>query len=48
MDRYDVCVIGAGYGGATAAALLTHSGRKVAEAFGAGHLTAAVGSNQKC
>jgi prolycopene isomerase len=30
MDPYDVCVIGAGYGGATAAALLAHSGRRVA------------------
>jgi prolycopene isomerase len=30
MDSYDVCVIGAGYGGATAAALLAHSGRRVA------------------
>jgi prolycopene isomerase len=30
MERYDVCVIGAGYGGATAAALLAKSGRRVA------------------
>jgi prolycopene isomerase len=30
MDSYDVCVIGAGYGGATVAALLAHSGRRVA------------------
>jgi prolycopene isomerase len=30
MDTYDVCVIGAGYGGATAAALLAHAGRSVA------------------
>jgi prolycopene isomerase len=30
MDSYDVCVIGAGYGGATVAALLAHSGKRVA------------------
>jgi phytoene dehydrogenase-like protein len=30
MDRYDVCVIGAGYGGTTVAALLAHAGRRVA------------------
>jgi prolycopene isomerase len=30
MEDYDVCVIGAGYGGASAAALLAHSGRRVA------------------
>lgn len=30
MDTYDVVVIGAGYGGASAAALLAHSGRRVA------------------
>ncbi len=30
MENYDVCVIGAGYGGATVAALLAHSGRRVA------------------
>jgi prolycopene isomerase len=30
MDDYDVCVIGAGYGGASAAALLAHAGRRVA------------------
>jgi prolycopene isomerase len=30
MESFDVCVIGAGYGGATAAALLAHSGRRVA------------------
>lgn len=30
MVQFDVCVIGAGYGGATAAALLAHSGRRVA------------------
>jgi prolycopene isomerase len=30
MESYDVCVIGAGYGGTTAAALLAHSGRRVA------------------
>jgi choline dehydrogenase-like flavoprotein len=30
MDSYDVCVIGAGYGGATVAALLAHAGRRVA------------------
>jgi len=30
MDSYDVCVIGAGYGGTTVAALLAHSGRRVA------------------
>jgi len=30
MDQYDVIVIGAGYGGATVAALLAHSGRRVA------------------
>ena len=30
MDHYDVCVIGAGFGGATVAALLAHSGRRVA------------------
>ncbi|MCP3985648.1 MAG: NAD(P)/FAD-dependent oxidoreductase [bacterium] len=29
-DDFDVCVVGAGYGGATVAALLTHSGRRVA------------------
>lgn len=29
-DPYDVVVIGAGYGGATAAALLAHAGRRVA------------------
>ena len=30
MDEFDVCVIGAGYGGATVAALLAQSGRRVA------------------
>jgi prolycopene isomerase len=30
MEAFDVAVIGAGYGGATAAALLAHSGRRVA------------------
>jgi prolycopene isomerase len=30
MDEFDVCVIGAGYGGATVAALLAHAGRRVA------------------
>jgi len=30
MERYDVCVIGAGYGGATVAALLARAGRRVA------------------
>lgn len=30
MDTFDVAVIGAGYGGATVAALLAHSGRRVA------------------
>ena len=30
MESYDVCVIGAGYGGATVAALLARSGRRVA------------------
>ncbi len=30
MEEYDVCVIGAGYGGATVAALLAKSGYKVA------------------
>jgi prolycopene isomerase len=30
MESYDVCVIGAGYGGATVAALLAHAGRSVA------------------
>ena len=30
MDEYDVCVIGAGFGGASVAALLAHSGRRVA------------------
>jgi len=30
MEHYDVCVIGAGYGGTTAAALLAKSGRRVA------------------
>ncbi|MDP6978506.1 MAG: NAD(P)/FAD-dependent oxidoreductase [Myxococcota bacterium] len=30
MEHYDVCVIGAGYGGATVAALLAKSGRRVA------------------
>src|SRR5512139_817181 len=30
MDEFDVCVIGAGYGGATVAALLAHRGRRVA------------------
>jgi prolycopene isomerase len=30
MEPHDVCVIGAGYGGATAAALLAHAGRRVA------------------
>lgn len=30
MDEFDVCVIGAGFGGATAAALLAHGGRRVA------------------
>ena len=29
MDQYDVCVIGAGYGGATVAALLAKEGYKV-------------------
>jgi len=29
MDTFDVAVIGAGYGGATAAALLAHAGRRV-------------------
>jgi prolycopene isomerase len=30
MEHYDVCVIGAGYGGTTVAALLARSGRRVA------------------
>jgi prolycopene isomerase len=30
MDEYDVCVIGAGFGGSTVAALLAHGGKKVA------------------
>jgi phytoene dehydrogenase-like protein len=30
MDSYDVCVIGAGYGGATVAALLAYAGKRVA------------------
>ena len=30
MEEFDVIVIGAGYGGAAAAALLAHSGRRVA------------------
>jgi phytoene dehydrogenase-like protein len=30
MDEFDVCVIGAGYGGATVAALLARAGRRVA------------------
>ena len=30
MEDFDVCVIGAGYGGATVAALLAHAGRRVA------------------
>ena len=30
VKDYDVCVIGAGYGGATVAALLAHEGRRVA------------------
>lgn len=30
MQEYDVCVIGAGFGGASVAALLAHSGKKVA------------------
>ncbi|MCP5068275.1 MAG: NAD(P)-binding protein, partial [bacterium] len=30
MDHFDVCVIGAGYGGATVAALLARAGRRVA------------------
>ena len=29
MDQDDVCVIGAGFGGATVAALLAHAGKKV-------------------